>query len=379
MSVDLSERFLDRLRPFVHEHVIRRTRLERVLGTLTVPVEEARPVVERLLKQAGIAISEDAAAAGRQQHESEPAHDLERVDRRTALSAARLRLIKDRSVKNPAKVLLTAEEEVGLAILIRGRRDLPLEQGGFGKLEGEARRAAECLLLHNQGLVWSFARKFAPPGMSQDDLYQHGVMGLIRAVELFDPAKGFKFSTYAMNWVRQSITRGIANESRMIRIPVHMVERVNKVWATRTRLTVDGVPPTVHQLALACEVDDDDILECLAIGPNHILSLDTPVGPEGESTLGDMLDHADPDDSPEKELVVEMMRREIRLVLGKLDAREAGVIALRFGLDDDEPRTLEEIGEVYNVTRERIRQIEGKTMTKLRHPDLCQRLLDYLD
>jgi RNA polymerase primary sigma factor len=158
-----------------------------------------------------------------------------------------------------------------------------------------------------------------------------------------------------------------------------MVERVNKVWATRTRLTVDGVPPTVHQLALACEVDDDDILECLAIGPNHILSLDTPVGPEGESTLGDMLDHADPDDSPEKELVVEMMRREIRLVLGKLDAREAGVIALRFGLDDDEPRTLEEIGEVYNVTRERIRQIEGKTMTKLRHPDLCERLWDYLD
>ena len=379
MAIELRERFLDRLRPFVRDQVIRRSRLERVLGTLTVPADEARPVIERLLLDAGIAIAEDATAANRQPRDADPPPDLWGVDRRTALGAARQRLTKDLLVKNPAKVLLSAEEEVGLAMLIRGRHDLPLEQGGFGKLTGEARLAAECLLLHNQGLVWSFARKFAPPGMSQDDLYQHGILGLIRAVELFDPAKGFKFSTYAMNWVRQSITRGIANESRIIRLPVYLVERLTKVWATRTRLTVDGVPPTVQHLAHACEISDEDVLECLAIGPNHILSLDTPVGAEGESTLGDMLDLTDPDDSPDHELVVDMMRREIRLALGKLDAREAGVIALRFGLEDDTPRTLEEIGNVYGVTRERIRQIEAKAMSKLRHPDICQRLRDYLD
>ena len=154
----------------------------------------------------------------------------------------RRRLRLDRRIENPAKVLLKPEEEVGPALLIRGSSRKPLESGEFGRLTGEARAAADCLLLHKPGLVHKVAGRYAPPGMTYDDLFQHGVVGLIRAVELFDPSLGYKFSTYAMNWIRQAVTRGIANEARLIRLPVHMVERVNKVWATRARLTVDGQP-----------------------------------------------------------------------------------------------------------------------------------------
>lgn len=379
MAVAVRERVLDRLRPFIRDQVVRRSRLERVLGTFEVPADEARPVVERVLLDAGIAIEEDTQNAGDGSGEANPPRDLRRVSRRTAVAAARRRLAQERAVKNHRKVLLQAEEEVGLATLIRGKRGLPLEQGDFGKLTGEARDAADCLLLHNQGLVWLVAKRFAPPGMSQDDLFQHGVLGLIRAVELFDPARGYKFSTYAMNWVRQSIFRGIANESLMIRLPVHMVERVNKVWTKRESLTVAGVPPTVHQLADACGLSGEEVLECIAIGPNYILSLDTPVGSEGESTLGDLLDFSDPDLSPEHELDVELMKAEIRSVLELLDDRESGVISLRYGMVDGEPKTLEEIGVVYKVTRERIRQIEKKVMDKLRDPQITQRLRPYLD
>ncbi|RUP31933.1 RNA polymerase sigma factor RpoD/SigA [Mycobacterium sp. SMC-16] len=379
MAVAVRERVLDRLRPFIRDQVVRRSRLERVLGTFDVPADEVRPVVEQVLIDAGIAIEEDTQKTGEGSGEATPPRDLRPVNRRTAVAAARRRLAQDRATKNHGKVLLRAEEEVGLAMLIRGKRGRPLDQGDFGKLTGEARAAADCLLLHNQGLVWLVARRFAPPGMSQEDLFQHGVLGLIRAVELFDPTRGNKFSTYAMNWVRQSISRGIANESRMIRLPVHMVERVNKVWTKRESLTVAGVPPNSHQLAAACGLSVEEVLECIAIGPNYILSLDTPVGAEGESTLGDLLDLSDPDLSPDHELGVELMKAAISSVLELLDDREAGVISLRFGIADGEPKTLEEIGVVYKVTRERIRQIEKKVMAKLRHPQIIQQLRPYLD
>ena len=180
--------------------------------------------------------------------------------------------------------------------------------------------------------------------MTHEDLFHHGVIGLIRAVELYDPTRGLKFSTYAMHWVRQAITRGIANESRVIRLPVHMIERVQKVWATRTRLTVDGEPPTLHQLALACSLSDEQTTECLIIGPQDVVSLDLPVGPEGETTLADLIDASDPDHGPESEIECEFMKLQLKAVLETLTDREAGVISLRYGLTDGEKWTLDDIG-----------------------------------
>jgi RNA polymerase primary sigma factor len=391
MDLEHLGRVFARLRPFIRDQVVRRSRLERVLGTFGASADELRREVERLLGESGIAIEEDVPDAisddiglsstdGRTTPvvDIDVPPDLAPVDRKAAVAAARRRLASDRNVRNHAKVLLRPEEEVGLAILVRGKLGLPLGQGDFGRLKGEARSAAECMLLHNQGLARSVALRYAPPGMSYDDVFHHGVIGLIRAVELFDPTRGYKFSTYAMNWVRQAITRGIANESRLIRLPVHMVERVNKVWATRTRLTVGGEPPRVHQLALACELTDEEILECLIIGPQHVLSLDMPIGADGESTLADVIDASDPDLAPDRELEFELMKEQIRAVLELLDEREAGVMALRYGLTDGEEKTLDEIGRVYGVTRERIRQIEGKTMAKLRHPSILEVLEPYL-
>lgn len=391
MEVAQHGRVLDRLRPFIRDDIVRRSRLERVLGTFGTPADELRHEVERLLNERGIVIDEDDPDAENgpadralvgwldtDPVEVEGPKDLVPVHADAAVAAARRRLEQDRHVKNHAKILLRAEEEVGLAILVRGERGEPLRQGDFARLSGEARRAAECLLLHNQGLARSFARWFAPPGMTHEDLFHHGVIGLIRAVELFDPTRGLKFSTYAMNWVRQAITRGIANESRLIRLPVHMVERVQKVWATRTRLTVDGEPPTVHQLALACSLSDEETAECLIIGPQNVLSLDTPVGPEGETTLADLIDASDPDRGPEREVEFELMKLQLHAVLETLEEREAGVISLRYGLTDGEKWTLDDIGKIYGLTRERIRQIESKTMSKLRHPSIIEVLESYL-
>lgn len=381
---------LSRLKPFITNRVIRRTRLEGVLKALKWASPEHRRRAEQVLARADIGVEEDGPAGdgpadspdesqGRVDEggltiEGEP--DLGEVAEAAALAAARRRLRLDRRIKNPAKVLLKPEEEVGLALLIRGSSRKPLESGEFGRLTGEARAAADCLLLHNQGLVHKVAGRYAPPGMTYDDLFQHGIVGLIRGVEMFNPALGYKFSTYAMNWIRQAITRGIANESRLIRLPVHMVERVNKVWATRSRLTVDGQPPTVHQLALACELTDTEVAECLKIGPQNMLSLDMPVGSDGEATLGDLVDSFDA--GPEHEIEIEQLKDLLESVLHTLSEREAGVIMRRFGLIDDEPWTLEQIGQFYGLTRERIRQIETKTMDKLRHPSRKQVLEQFL-
>jgi RNA polymerase primary sigma factor len=387
-------RVFARLRPFIRDQVVRRSRLERVLATFEMPAEELRLEVERLLVDAGVAIDEDVPSASdaeggsaesalagleadRVEIDAGPP-DLAPVDEEAAIATARRRLELDRHITNHAKVLLRPEEEVGLAILVRGERGMPLRQGDFARLTGEPRMAAECMLLHNQGLARLVALRYAAPGMTFDDLFHHGVLGLIRAVELFDPTRGYKFSTYAMNWVRQAITRGIANESRLIRLPVHLVERVQKVWATRTRLTVDGEPPTVHQLALACALSDKDTLECLVIGPQNILSLDMPVGAEGESTLADVIDKSDPDLAPECEVEFALLKEQIRAVLETLSDREAGVISRRYGLTDGEQWTLEEIGKIYGLTRERIRQIESKTMGKLRHRSRSAVLAPYM-
>ncbi|WP_162529261.1 sigma-70 family RNA polymerase sigma factor [Segeticoccus rhizosphaerae] len=391
MDIEYIGRVLARLKPFVRDHVIRRTRIERVLATLQEPTDEIRREVERLLAKAGIAIEEDAppVAAPQARPPAEPTsaandpgmdapHDLGAVHNDDAVTAARRRLERDRFITNHARVLLRSEEEVGLAILVRGEADKPLDQGDFARLTGESRRAAECLLLHNQGLVHSVAQRYAPSGMAYDDLFQHGVIGLIRAIELFDHRLGNKFSTYAMNWVRQSIRRGIANEARLIRLPVHIVDRVLKVWAVRTRLTVASETPSVHQIALACNLTDTQVRECLRLGPHDFLSLDTPIGPDGESTLADLLDLADPELNPEREVEFGFLQDELHTVLDTLSEREAGVVSMRFGLTTGEPMTLEEIGKIYGVTRERIRQIEKQSMSKLRHPSRSHVLRPYM-
>ena len=342
-----------RLRPFVRDRVIRRTRLERVLGTLETPSDVVRPEVERLLAKAKIRIDEDQVQKpapvfapgpdeprkseseeesfdGPPARVAEPSEPLDWSERQLAVRAAWGRITADRHLANHASVLLTAQQEVGLGILIRGCDGRPLEQGEFASLTGEAREAAECLFLHNQRLVHSVAKKYPQSGMSYDDLVQHGMTGLVRAVELFDPEQGNKFSTYAMWWIRQAISRGIANEARLIRLPVHMVERLNKVWATRTRLTLGGESPTLYQLARACELDEEQVLECLRLGPPDLPSLDMKIG-DGEATLADVLDKADPELDPSRQVEYLLLQEQLSAVLDTLSEREAGVISMRFG------------------------------------------------
>lgn len=385
---------LARLKPFVRDGVIRRTRLERVLGTFDVPANEVRPEVERLLAKAGITIDEDKSAVASPTPKSKSPRASAQLlaavgpeviqqesvasSKDAAIRAARRRMELDKHISNHGKILLCPEEEVGLALLVRGDKGAPLEKGDFGRLTGESRQAGECLFLHNQGLVHFVAQRFAPTGMTYEDLFQHGSIGLLRAIELFDPGLGNKFSTYAVNWVRQAIARGMANESRLIRLPVHMVERVRKVWMTRDRLTFDGEPPSIHQLALACELSESEVLECLTIGPENILSLDMPVQAGSEMTLADLLDVSDPDLSPARLAEDEVLRTQFQAVIDSLDEREARILSLRFGLVDGESKTLDEIGKVYGVTRERIRQIEKKVITKLQQPSYKTILAEYL-
>lgn len=401
MDLQYLSRVLVRLRPLVRDGVVRRTRLERVLGTLQTPAATVRPEVERLLSKAGILVEEDLPAplpvasvversvAPDHTETSEGLFDGLPVEAprdggeavpspvaKHAIATARRRIAADRRVSNHAKILLNAEQEVGLALLIRGHENRPLEKGDFARLSGEARRAAECLFLHNQGLVRSVAQWFPQTGMAYDDLVQHGALGLIRAIELFDPTQGNKFSTYATWWIRQSISRGVANEARLIRLPVHMVERVRKVWKTRTLLTDNGRPPSLSELALACDLDRHSVLECLRLGPPDLPSLDMKMS-DGEATLADVLDINDPEQSPEQQIEHTLLQEQIQSVLSTLSTREAGVVSMRFGFTTGEQMTLDEIGRVYGVTRERIRQIEGKVVKKLKEPPRSTALAPY--
>ncbi|MCZ2262330.1 sigma-70 family RNA polymerase sigma factor [Isoptericola sp. QY 916] len=296
-----------------------------------------------------------------------------------AIAAARHVMQSDRRRARPENFILTAREEVGLALILRGDAGQPLESGEFGRLTGERGEAAICLFLHNQRLVHSIAQRYGVVGLAYEDVFQHGAVGLVRAVEMFDPQQGTKFSTYATWWVRQSITRGIANESRLIRLPVHMVERVNKVWATRDRLTVDGDPPRVRELAAACGLDEGQILECLKLGrPQDLVSLDMPVSDSSEATLGDLLALADSGPNPAEQIDLEMLKLQLQRVMELLTERERGIISMRFGFRTGESMTLDEIGRFYGLTRERIRQIEKKVMERLRESDVRDVLRPYM-
>ncbi|MEQ7845800.1 sigma-70 family RNA polymerase sigma factor [Nocardioides kribbensis] len=424
MDLEYVGHVLARLRPLIRDGELRRTRLERVLSAGSVPADSVRVDVERMLAKVGVAITEDAPAESSEPGaRCEAAHpqltssnsesaaagiseptavsDTARADmtappvmprssevlaasrsdhRGAAVAAARRLLSADALVSEGQrhKRLLTAELEVGLALLMRGGARAVSTDVVFGELTGEAREAAEALFLHNQRLVHKISQKYPATGMAYEDLAQFGFLGLIRAVEKFDPTAGFKFSTYATWWIRQSITRGIADHARLIRFPVHMVERLQKVWRTRDSLTVDGEPPSAHALALATGFTDDQVREAIRLGRFEPLSLDLPVGPEGETTLGDLLDLEDERLDPVHEVEFLLLQEQLHAVLDTLSEREAGVISMRYGLTDGEEMTLDQIGKVYGVTRERIRQIESKTMSKLRHPSRSDVLEPYL-
>ncbi len=300
-------------------------------------------------------------------------------DQATAITAARRLLSLEAAVpeRNRHKRILTAELEVGLAMLMRGGAT-DVGDVVFGELSGEARHAAEALFLHNQRLVHKIAQKYPATGMTYEDVAQFGFLGLIRAVEKFDPTAGNKFSTYATWWIRQSITRGIADQARLIRFPVHMVERLQKVWRTRDSLVMDGKSPSVHVLSLATGFTNEQVREAIRLGRFEPLSLDQPVGPAGEATLGDLLDLQDERLNPTHGVEYRQLQEQLRLILDTLTEREAGVIQLRHGLGTGEEMTLEQIASVYGVTRERIRQIEAKTIAKLRHPSRSKILEAYL-
>jgi RNA polymerase primary sigma factor len=355
----------------------------RVSGALTAEEIDAALIAADLPTEALDGVLQAVAAAGITVVDSEEEPEQQEVAAGPTSDPVRLYLREIGRVS-----LLTAADEVELSKAIEAglfaaeklaaepglsealRRDLLAVQvaGVLAK-----RRLVEA----NLRLVVSIAKRYVGRGMAFLDLIQEGNLGLIRAVEKFDYTKGFKFSTYATWWIRQAITRAIADQARTIRIPVHMVETINKVIRLQRQLLQDlGREPTPEELGAALDLPPDKVVEIQKLAQEPV-SLDTPVGETDDSHFGDFIEDADAV-VPSEAAAFLMLKEQLELVMHDLSDREKQVIVLRFGLADGRPRTLEEVGQEFGVTRERIRQIESKTLLKLRHPSRAAKLRDYL-
>ena len=334
-------------------------------------------------------IKEDEKEASKQSFVVSTSDDTDEPEQTVMVAGATADPVKD-YLKQIGKVpLLNAEMEVELAKRIEAGLFAEEKLGKGGKITPkildelewiaeDGKRAKNHLLEANLRLVVSLAKRYTGRGMLFLDLIQEGNLGLIRAVEKFDYTKGYKFSTYATWWIRQAITRAMADQARTIRIPVHMVEVINKLGRIQRELLQDlGREPTPEELAKEMDITPEKVLEIQQYAREPI-SLDQTIGDEGDSQLGDFIEDSEAVVAVDA-VSFTLLQDQLQSVLETLSEREAGVVRLRFGLTDGQPRTLDEIGQVYGVTRERIRQIESKTMSKLRHPSRSQVLRDYLD
>nr|WP_270889606.1 RNA polymerase sigma factor [Pedococcus sp. 5OH_020] len=370
---------------------------DEVVGELDEDAEaDAEPtdVVESELED--VVIEDDVEADDKKDDETEESGFVLRDDdeddapvQQVVTAGATADPVKD-YLKQIGKVaLLNAEQEVELAKRIEaglfGEERLNSGEKIDMKLKRElwwiaqdGKRAKNHLLEANLRLVVSLAKRYTGRGMLFLDLIQEGNLGLIRAVEKFDYTKGYKFSTYATWWIRQAITRAMADQARTIRIPVHMVEVINKLARVQRQMLQDlGREPTPEELAKELDMTPEKVVEVQKYGREPI-SLHTPLGEDGDSEFGDLIEDSEAV-VPADAVSFTLLQEQLHSVLDTLSEREAGVVSMRFGLTDGQPKTLDEIGKVYGVTRERIRQIESKTMSKLRHPSRSQVLRDYLD
>jgi RNA polymerase primary sigma factor len=375
------------------------TLIDRVTveGVALVPDEEedlvlevAPPKEERAVPKSNGAVRADArreangkrtASSGDTSGSSEdPVHTYLKEIGRVPLLNAELEVEIAKAIEegNAAAARLAANE---LALAGEGPRQDLLDAGGLSRnkrLMRNGLKAKDELIEANLRLVVSIAKRYRNRGLAFLDLIQEGNLGLMRAVDKFDHTKGFKFSTYATWWIRQAITRAIADQARTIRIPVHMVETINKVvWAQRQLLQELGREPTIEEVALRVELPMERVREILRINQDTV-SLEQPVGDEDDFNLSDLIEDRGavvPDDAATRSL----LDAAVREALGHLSEREQDVVRLRFGLDDGKIRTLEEVGREFGVTRERVRQIESKTLAKLRRPDAAHLLRDYLE
>ncbi|WBQ02040.1 RNA polymerase sigma factor [Kribbella sp. CA-293567] len=338
--------------------------------------EAVTPLVKELTEDQGFIVSE--------------ADETDEPQQQVMVAGATADPVKD-YLKQIGKVpLLNAEQEVELAKRIEaglfaeeqiGDAETKLKdkvKDEYEWISEDGRRAKNHLLEANLRLVVSLAKRYTGRGMLFLDLIQEGNLGLIRAVEKFDYTKGYKFSTYATWWIRQAITRAMADQARTIRIPVHMVEVINKLARVQRQMLQDlGREPTPEELAKELDMTPEKVIEVQKYGREPI-SLHTPLGEDGDSEFGDLIEDSEAI-VPAEAVSFTLLQEQLHAVLDTLSEREAGVVSMRFGLTDGQPKTLDEIGKVYGVTRERIRQIESKTMSKLRHPSRSQVLRDYLD